>query len=100
MASVRTQKEIRQRAPLWLFSLLIINLVVMAVDARDANGQQKILRIWTQTLASPLQNVSSKASGATTGFFHEIWSFRSTAQENDQLKQRVAALETELNQTR
>ncbi len=100
MASVRTQKEIRQRAPLWLFSLLIINLIVMAVDARDANGQQKILRIWTQTFASPLQNVSSKASGATSGFFQEMWSFRRTAQENDQLKQRVAALETELNQAR
>ncbi len=100
MASVRTQKEIRQRAPLWLFSLLIVNLIVMAVDARDADGQQKVLRIWTQTFASPLQNVSSKASGATSGFFQEIWNFRSTAQENEQLKQRVTTLETELSQAR
>jgi rod shape-determining protein MreC len=100
MASVRTQKEIRQRAPLWLVSLLIVNLIVMAVDARDADGQQKILRIWTQTFASPIQNVSSKASGATSGFFQQIWNFRSTAYENEQLKQRVAALETELNQAR
>lgn len=100
MASVRTQKEIRQRAPLWLISLLVINLVVMAVDARDANGQQKILRVWTQTFASPLQNVSSKASGATSGFFQEIWNFRSTAQENEQLKQRLTNLQTELNHAR
>jgi rod shape-determining protein MreC len=100
MASVRTQKEIRQRAPLWLVSLLIVNLVVMAVDARDADGQQKVLRIWTQTFASPLQNVSSKASGATSGFFQQIWNFRSTAQENEQLKQRVTTLETELTQAR
>jgi rod shape-determining protein MreC len=100
MASVRTQKEIRQRAPLWLVSLLIINLVVMAVDARDADGQQKILRIWTQTFASPLQNASSKASGATAGFFQQIWNFRSTAQENEQLKQRLASLEVELNNAR
>ena len=100
MASVRTQKEIRQRAPLWLFSLLILNLVVMAVDARDADGQQKVLRIWTQTFASPLQNASSKASNATSGFFQQIWNFRSTALENEQLKQRVSALETELNQAR
>ena len=100
MASVRTQKEIRQRAPLWLFSLLIVNLVVMAVDARDADGQQKVLRIWTQTFASPLQNASSKASNATSGFFQQIWNFRSTAQENEQLKQRLSALETELNQAR
>ncbi len=100
MASVRTQKEIRQRAPLWLVSLLIINMVAMAVDARDANGQQKLLRIWTQTFASPLQNASSKASGATSNFFQQIWNFRSTAQENEQLKERVTVLEAELNNTR
>lgn len=100
MASVRTQKEIRQRAPLWLFSLLVINLIIMAVDARDADGQQKVLRIWTQTFASPLQNASSKASGATTGFFQQIWNFRRTAQENEQLKERLNALEAELNNAR
>ena len=100
MASVRTQKEIRQRAPLWLVSLLIANLVVMAVDARDADGQHKLLRVWTQTFASPLQNASSKATGATSGFFQQIWNFRGTAVENEQLKQRVAALENELNSAR
>jgi rod shape-determining protein MreC len=100
MASVRTQKEIRQRAPLWLVSLLIINMIAMAVDARDANGQQKLLRIWTQTFTSPLQNASSKASGATSNFFQQIWNFRSTAQENEHLKQRVTTLEAELNNAR
>ena len=39
MASVRTQKEIRQRAPIWLVTLLVANLVIMAVDARDADGE-------------------------------------------------------------
>jgi rod shape-determining protein MreC len=100
MASVRTQKEIRQRAPIWLVSLLVVNLVVMAVDARDADGQQKLLRVWTQTFASPFQNASSKASGATAGFFQQIWNFRSTAQENEQLKERLSALEVELNNAR
>lgn len=72
----------------------------MAVDARDADGQHKLLRVWTQTFASPLQNASSKATGATSGFFEQIWNFRSTASENEQLKERVAALETELNNAR
>jgi rod shape-determining protein MreC len=97
VASVRTQKEIRQRAPLWLIGLLVTNLVIMAVDARDANGQQKILRIWTQTFASPLQSASSKASGATVGFFQQIWNFRSTAQENEQLKEQLSKTQMELN---
>jgi rod shape-determining protein MreC len=81
-------------------SLLVANLVIMAVDARDADGGQKVLRIWTQTFASPLQNASSKASGATSGFFQQIWNFRSTAQENEQLKERLAQVETELHTAR
>ena len=97
MASVRTQKEIRQRAPIWLVGLLVVNLVIMAVDARDANGEQKILRIWTQAFASPLQSASSKASGATVGFFQQIWNFRSTAQQNEELKDRLAKVELELH---
>jgi rod shape-determining protein MreC len=78
----------------------VANLVIMAVDARDSNGQQKILRIWTQTFASPLQTASSKASGATSGFFDQIWNFRSTAAENAQLKERLAQAEMELNAAR
>ena len=100
MASVRTQKEIRQRAPLWLVSLLVINCVVMAVDARDPDGQQKLVRVWTQLFASPLQNASSKASGATSNFFQQIWNFRSTAAENEQLKQKLAETEAQLNNAR
>jgi rod shape-determining protein MreC len=100
VASVRTQKEIRQRAPIWLVALLVANLVIMAVDAKDANGEQKILRIWTQTFASPIQNASSRATGATSGFFQQIWNFRSTAQQNEQLKERLAQVETELHTAR
>jgi rod shape-determining protein MreC len=72
----------------------------MAVDARDANGQQKILRIWTQTFASPLQSASSKVSGATGGFFQQIWNFRGTAAENEQLKERLAQAERDLHAAR
>jgi len=97
VASVRTQKEIRQRAPIWLVTLLVANLIIMAVDARDSDGRQKILRVWTQTFASPLQNASSKATGATSGFFQQIWNFRSTARENEQLKERLTQVETELH---
>jgi len=97
VASVRTQKEIRQRAPIWLVTLLVANLIIMAVDAKDADGRQKVLRIWTQAFASPLQNASSKATGATSGFFQQMWNFRSIAKENEQLKERLAQVETELH---
>jgi len=97
VAFVRTQKEIRQRAPIWLVTLLVANLIIMAVDARDADGRQKILRVWTQTFASPLQSTSSKVTGATSGFFQQIWNFRSTARENEQLRERLTQVETELH---
>jgi rod shape-determining protein MreC len=100
MATVRTQREIRQRAPIWLVALLFANLVIMAVDARDSNGRQKVLRIWTQTFASPIQSASSKATGATSGFFRQILNFRSIASENEDLKQRLAAAEQELHAAR
>lgn len=100
MATVRTQREIRQKAPLWLVMLLFGNLVIMAVDARDNDGRQKVVRIWTQAFASPIQSASSKATGATTSFFRQIINFRSTAQENEVLKQRLAETEVELRSTR
>ena len=78
-------------------TLLVANLVVMAVDARDSDGRQKILRVWTQTFASPLQSTSSKVTGATSGFFQQIWNFRSTARENEQLRERLTQVETELH---
>ena len=100
MATVRTQREIRQRAPLWLIGLLLANLVIMAVDARDSDGKQKVVRVWTQTFASPIQSASSKASGATSGFFRQIFNFHSIARENDDLKQRLATVEQELHNAR
>ena len=72
----------------------------MAIDARDSNGQQKVVRIWTQTLATPFQSVSSKAGGATSDFFRQIFNFRSTAQENGVLKERLAQAEVELHLAR
>jgi len=100
MATVRTQREIRQKAPLWLIGLLLANVVIMAIDARDSQGQQQIVRVWTQTVATPVQNVSSKAGGATSNFFRQIFSFRSIAAENEQLKQRVTEIESELHNAR
>ena len=100
MATVRTQREIRQKAPLWLITLLLANAVIMAVDARDNQGQQRIVRVWTQTFASPIQSASSKAGGATSNFFREIFSFRSIAKENEELKQRLSAVEGELQNAR
>lgn len=100
MATVRTQREIRQKAPLWLIGLLLANVVIMAIDARDSQGGQQMVRVWTQTVATPVQNISSKAGGATSNFFRQIFTFHSIAAENEQLKQRLTEVETELHNAR
>lgn len=96
MAAIRTQKEIRQRAPIYLAVLLLTNLVVMAIDARDSNTRQRLIRSWVQALASPAQSLSSGASGAGSGFIRQIINFRGTAIENERLKQELATTQLEL----
>jgi len=96
MAATRTQKEIRQRAPIWLGVLLLTNLVIMALDARDSTSRQRLLRVWVQALVSPAQNITSGASGASTSFVRQIINFRSTAHENEQLKAKLSETELQL----
>jgi rod shape-determining protein MreC len=96
MAAIRTQREIRQRAPIWLVVLLLTNLIIMAVDARDNGTKQRLLRVWVQAVASPAQSISSKASGASTSLIGQIVNFRSTAAENDRLKEDLSKARLEL----
>ena len=98
MAAIRTQREIRQRAPIWLAFLLLTNFVVMAVDARDGDTRQRLLRVWIQALVSPAQSLTSGASGAGTNFIRQIVHFRSTATENETLKKQLSDTQLELRQ--
>ncbi len=96
MASVRTQKEIRQRAPIWLVILLFANLLIMAFDARDSVTKQRMIRVWAQALFSPVQSVSSRAGGAGSGFIQRIINFNSTANENERLQQKLDQVQLQL----
>jgi rod shape-determining protein MreC len=96
MAATRTQKEIRQRAPIWLVMLLVVNFVVMAVDARQRFTQQQPVKGFVQAAFSPIQSATSWLSSTGGGFINEIVSFRSTARENEALKERLAQTELEL----
>jgi rod shape-determining protein MreC len=100
MASIRTQREIRQRAPIWLITLLVANFIIMAIDARDLETRQRRIRVWAQTAASPFQNVSSRAGGATSGLFHQIVNFRSAAEENERMKEQLTQMQSELRNAR
>lgn len=100
MAVTRTQKEIRQRAPLWLLALLGVNLVLMSVTARDESARKPKIQVWAQAIASPVQNLFSGATGTGKGFFQHLGSLNRAATENEDLRRRLAATETELREAR
>jgi rod shape-determining protein MreC len=100
MAVARTQKEIRQRAPWWFAGLLVLQLALMAYDARDGVTKQRMIRVWAQALVSPFQHAASGAGNAGSNLFQYIGNLRNAAAENTQLKQRVEQMEAELSQLR
>ena len=100
MAAIRTQREIRQRAPIWLAMLLFANLAIMAFDARDNTTKQRMFRVWLQAAASPAQSISSKAGSTGSNLIRQIVNFRSTAVENEQLKQQLSQTALELQNAR
>jgi rod shape-determining protein MreC len=100
MAVARTQKEIRQRAP-WLFAgLLVLQLALMAYDARDGVTKQRMIRVWAQAIVSPFQSLASGIGDAGASVIQYVKNLRNAAAENGQLKQHVEQMEVELSQLR
>lgn len=95
-----TQKEIRQRAPLWLLALLALNFGLMTYDARDAETKQRVVRVWSQTALSPFQRATSGVGGVGFNFFQRIANLRLAESENEGLKRRLAEAENELRDAR
>jgi len=102
MALARSQREIRQRAPLLLVGLLALMFALMALDARE-NGdatKQHVVRTWTQAIVAPFQRVTSGVVESCLGFFRRLASLRGAAAENVNLKLQVEQIESELGRTR
>ena len=100
MAMIRSQKEIRKRAPFWLIGLLFTNLVLMSISARDTTTNQSMIRVWAQAIISPFARVTTGAGTTGVGFFQKIASVRNAVAENDSLKRRVETMEIELHKSR
>lgn len=95
-----TQKEIRQRAPVWLVVLLAANFGLMTIDARDPVTKQRVIRVWAQAAVSPVQTAFSWAGQSGIGFFESIAALRGADVENQELKRRLAEAENELREAR
>lgn len=95
-----TQKEVRERAPWWLVSLLALNLGLMSFYATDEVTKQNVVGTWLQAGASFFQRPVSWVGGEGAGVFQRVASLRHAAAENEGLKERLAAAEAELRDAR
>jgi rod shape-determining protein MreC len=100
MAAIRTQREIRQRAPWWLFGLLALNFALMTYDARDDATKQRKLRSIAQTITYPIQQGASSVGNWVGGLFGNIGELRRASTENQQLHQQIDRMQAELRDTR
>jgi rod shape-determining protein MreC len=95
-----TQKEIRQRAPLWLVILLVANFGLMSWNAKDSETGQPVVRTWAQSLFTPVQSATTGVGGAGVGFFRRLADLRQAQAENEALRQRVAEAENAMREAR
>jgi len=95
-----TQKEIRQRAPVWLLVLLALNFGLMSWDARDQTTRQRLIRVWAQAALSPFQRATTGVGGAGLNFFQRFGRLYYAESENEDLKRRLAEAENELREAR
>ena len=78
-----------------MIGLLILNFVLMALDARDIGGGL-VVRSWTQTGADFVQSPVTTVTSSISGYFASIANLRSAQSENDALKEKVQKLEVEI----
>ncbi len=52
--------------------LLLSNFVLMAFDARQANTQQRVIRVWAQTTADFVQSPVTSLSSGISNYFQSI----------------------------
>jgi rod shape-determining protein MreC len=80
----------------WLVIILLLgNFVLMAFEAREITSGQRIIRVWSQAVADFVQSPVTSISSGVSNYFSSIANLRSAQSENDQLKERVQALEIE-----
>src|SRR6476661_4718182 len=91
----RSQQDVWRLAPWLMIALLILNFVLMALDARDIGGGL-VVRSWTQTGADFVQSPVTSVSSSISNYFTSIANLRSAQSENDLLKQKIQELEVEI----
>jgi rod shape-determining protein MreC len=91
----RSQKEVWRLTPWLMVALLLGNFVLMAWDAKT-EGDQRVIRVWSQAVADFVQSPVTTVSAAVTNYFESFAALRGAQTENEQLRQRVQELEMQV----
>ncbi|HRH41059.1 MAG TPA: hypothetical protein PKY82_05395, partial [Pyrinomonadaceae bacterium] len=91
----RSQKEVWRLTPWLMIALLIGNFVLMAWDARESDSNQRVVRVWMQTVADFVQSPVTTVSIWVNDNLQYFAGLRTAQSENDGLKQKVQELEVE-----
>ena len=92
----RSQKEVWKLTPWLVLILLLGNFVLMAFDARQIVSGQRVIRVWTQTVADFVQSPVTTMTSSVSGYFTSIANLRSAQDENAELKQQVEELKLQI----
>src|SRR5688500_9220889 len=99
MAAIRTQREIRQRAPWWFFGLLALNFALMTYDARDESTKQRKIRTVAQSIAYPFQWTASSVGNLIGGLWCGAGEVRRASTENRRCRGHDEQMQHELRDT-
>ena len=91
----RSQKEVWKLTPWLMIALLLGNFILTAFDAKTQT-QERVIRVWAQTVAKFVQSPVSTVSNAVTDYFQSLSSLGTAQTENEALKQRIQELEIKL----
>ena len=92
----RSQKEVWKLTPWLVLILLLGNFVLMAFDAREITSGQRVIRVWTQTVADFVQSPVTTITSGVTNYFSSIANLRSAQDENSKLQEQVYQLQLQV----
>lgn len=80
----------------WVMAALLLgNFVLMAYDARQGDSNQRIIRVWAQTVADFVQSPVTTITSSVSEYFRSISTLRTAQTENDVMKEEIQKLEVE-----
>ncbi|MEW6129795.1 MAG: rod shape-determining protein MreC [Acidobacteriota bacterium] len=100
MSSTPVKEKLKDKSHWVLAALLLSQLFLMTLTARNTETNQSLLGKWVMTIFAPVVKVGDGVLSKVTGTFTGWGELRRARDENIELKNQVEQLTTQLNETR